>query len=170
MSNERKADPCSAQGAPRLGLRCVRKKSLEIVQAPVARVSPDPACSGRILKNLPAETGAHVFAEFGLCPQETRRHGCGRLGEFRQKEHNVMQRNNIVVLGAGSIGAFVGGSLIAALADVSLIGRATMRGRIECHGLLMSGARGWEARVPSSMVRFSETSDALCAADLVIVA
>jgi 2-dehydropantoate 2-reductase len=81
-----------------------------------------------------------------------------------------MQRNNIVVLGAGSIGAFVGGSLIAALADVSLIGRATMRGRIECHGLLMSGARGWEARVPSSMVRFSETPDALCAADLVIVA
>lgn len=81
-----------------------------------------------------------------------------------------MQRSNIVVLGAGSIGAFVGGSLIAALADVSLIGRAAMRGRIECHGLLMSGARGWEARVPHGMVRFSETPESLCDADLVIVA
>lgn len=81
-----------------------------------------------------------------------------------------MQRNNIVVLGAGSIGAFVGGSLIAALADVRLIGRAAMRGRIECHGLVMSGARGWESRVPSGMVRFSETPEALCDADLVIVA
>jgi len=81
-----------------------------------------------------------------------------------------MQRNNIVVLGAGSIGAFVGGSLIAALADVTLVGRAAMRGRIECHGLVMSGARGWEARVPSGMVRFSETPEALCVADLVIVA
>lgn len=81
-----------------------------------------------------------------------------------------MQRKNIVVFGAGSIGAFVGGSLIAALADVSLIGRAAMRGRIECHGLVMSGARGWEARVPGGMVRFSETAQSLCAADLVIVA
>lgn len=81
-----------------------------------------------------------------------------------------MQANNIVVLGAGSIGAFIGGSLIAARADVSLIGRAAMRGRIACHGLLMSGARGWEARVPSAMVRFFETPEALCAADLVIVA
>lgn len=81
-----------------------------------------------------------------------------------------MQRRNIVVLGAGSIGAFVGGSLIAALADVSLIGRAAMRGRIECHGLVMSGARGWEARVPAGMVRFSETAQSLCTADLVIVA
>ncbi|MFM9925418.1 2-dehydropantoate 2-reductase [Variovorax sp. H27-G14] len=60
--------------------------------------------------------------------------------------------------------------MIAALADVSLIGRAAMRGRIECHGLLMSGARGWEARVPHGMVRFSETPESLCDADLVIVA
>lgn len=81
-----------------------------------------------------------------------------------------MQRRNIVVFGAGSIGAFIGGSLIAALADVSLIGRTAMRGRIECHGLVMSGARGWEARVPAPMVRFSETPEALCTADLVIVA
>ena len=82
----------------------------------------------------------------------------------------LKQRRNIVVLGAGSIGAFVGGSLIASLADVSLIGRAAMHDRIRRHGLVMSGQHGWEARVPAGMVRYAETPVSLCTADLVIVA
>ncbi len=77
---------------------------------------------------------------------------------------------NVVVLGAGSIGAFIGGSLRQAGSNVHLIGRAAMRERIARHGLTVSDLDGWQASLRPDDVSYSESPEALRDADLVIVA
>ncbi|MDN8617413.1 2-dehydropantoate 2-reductase [Variovorax ginsengisoli] len=76
----------------------------------------------------------------------------------------------IVVFGAGSIGAFVGGCLLASGAQVQLVGRPSMRQRIEQHGLRLSDLNGWSAEFPASSVPYAESPEVLTKADLVIVA
>lgn len=53
-----------------------------------------------------------------------------------------MNSSRIAVLGAGSIGAYLGGMLIAAGIDVTLIGRARMREQVALHGLTISDIDG----------------------------
>jgi 2-dehydropantoate 2-reductase len=76
----------------------------------------------------------------------------------------------ITVLGAGAIGAYVGGCLLATEQDVGLIGRAAMRARIERHGLVVSSHQGGLARISAERVPFFESPDAMRASDLTIVA
>jgi 2-dehydropantoate 2-reductase len=76
----------------------------------------------------------------------------------------------IVVLGAGSIGAYVGGRLLAAGGNVTLIGRAAMRERIARHGLALSDLQGRPAQLPATEVPFSESAEALAGSALVVVA
>lgn len=80
-----------------------------------------------------------------------------------------MTGSRIAIFGAGSVGAFVGGALIAAGADVVLIGRARMRERIASHGLTVSDMDGRNTQLPASQVQISEDPDALAGAGLVLV-
>jgi 2-dehydropantoate 2-reductase len=75
----------------------------------------------------------------------------------------------IAILGAGSIGCYLGGALIAAGADVILIGRARMAQAIAQHGLHLSDLRGRSVHVEGSRVHYAQTPAALANADLILV-
>ncbi|WP_067685741.1 2-dehydropantoate 2-reductase [Nocardia jejuensis] len=72
-----------------------------------------------------------------------------------------------MVLGAGSIGVFVGGKLAAAGAEVTFVGRPRMLGELEAHGLRLTDLDGGDERVdPTAFHTATEPSDA---ADLVLI-
>ena len=75
----------------------------------------------------------------------------------------------IVVFGSGSIGCYVGGTLLAAGADVLLIGRSRMHQRIAQHGLLLTDLNGGRVRLEPAQVPYSENPADLAAADLILV-
>ncbi len=76
---------------------------------------------------------------------------------------------NIAVLGAGSIGVYVGGALLAHGADVTLIGRATMQARIARAGLTITDLHGLRIDLRAEQIRFTQDAAALAKADLVLV-
>jgi len=75
----------------------------------------------------------------------------------------------IAILGAGSIGCYLGGALIAAAADVTLIGRARMAEAILQHGLHLSDLRDRSTHIEGNRVQYAQTSAALAEADLILV-
>ncbi len=75
----------------------------------------------------------------------------------------------IAVLGAGSIGAYVGGALLQAGADVVLIGRAAMQQRILQHGLVMTDLRQRRVALPATRVPYRLDAQALVDASLILV-
>ncbi len=75
----------------------------------------------------------------------------------------------IVIFGAGSVGAYVGGSLLAAGADVVLIGRARLRERIAREGLSLSDLGGRRMQIAADSVPYVEDAAALADADLILV-
>lgn len=80
-----------------------------------------------------------------------------------------MTGSSIAIFGAGSVGAFVGGALIGAGADVLLIGRARIREQIALHGLTVSDMDGRNTQLPAAQVHISEDPAALAGAGLVLV-
>ncbi|HYD61869.1 MAG TPA: 2-dehydropantoate 2-reductase [Noviherbaspirillum sp.] len=75
----------------------------------------------------------------------------------------------IVVFGAGSIGVYVGGSLLAAGADALLIGRARMGERIARHGLVLTDLHGRRMVLDGSNIPYTEDPGKLAEADLILV-
>jgi 2-dehydropantoate 2-reductase len=75
----------------------------------------------------------------------------------------------IAVFGAGSIGAYVGGSLLAAGGDVMLIGRARMRSRTSLEGLKLTDLYGRRVELPSVSIRYAEHPRAMSDAGLILV-
>jgi 2-dehydropantoate 2-reductase len=75
--------------------------------------------------------------------------------------------SKVVVLGAGSIGCFVGGGWQVAGLDVSFIGRPSFDREIADHGLTLSDYSGWSASLPPSQVDYRCEPDALAAADII---
>lgn len=75
----------------------------------------------------------------------------------------------IAVLGAGSIGTYIGGSLLAAGADVIMIGRARMKERIARDGLLLTDLRGGALSLDSHEVPYFDDPAGLSEADLILV-
>jgi 2-dehydropantoate 2-reductase len=80
-----------------------------------------------------------------------------------------MNANRIAVLGAGSIGAYVGGALIAAGGDVTLIGRTRMREQVALHGLTVSDMDGRNDALSPAQVHYCEDPATLADADLILV-
>lgn len=76
----------------------------------------------------------------------------------------------IVILGAGSIGCFIGGCWQAAGMDVTLIGRSAIAHEITKYGLNLSDHSGWTAALPSSEVNITSDPAVISNADLVVVA
>ena len=80
----------------------------------------------------------------------------------------VEAKLKIAILGAGSIGCFVGGCWQAAGLDVSFIGRTSFANEIAEHGLTLSDYSGWKVTLPTGRVDYRTNGQAL--ADVVIIA
>jgi 2-dehydropantoate 2-reductase len=76
---------------------------------------------------------------------------------------------HIVVLGAGSVGCFIGGAWAAAGLNVSFIGRQSMADEVAANGIKLSDLNGWSSSVPARAVRFSTKVAALAKADIVLL-
>lgn len=75
----------------------------------------------------------------------------------------------IAILGAGSIGCFIGARLIHAGQDVVLIGRERLRAEVAAHGLTVSDADGEDFHLSPEQVRVSTDVAALAGAELILV-
>lgn len=73
----------------------------------------------------------------------------------------------VVVLGAGSVGGFIGGAWHAAGLDVSFIGRERVAADVAAHGMTLSDLTGWKRRFPVGEVSFSTKPAALAKATIV---
>jgi 2-dehydropantoate 2-reductase len=63
----------------------------------------------------------------------------------------------VLVMGAGSIGCFVGGRLAAAGVPVALVGRPRVLGDLRTHGLRLTDLDGGDLRVPATALGLAET-------------
>ena len=81
-----------------------------------------------------------------------------------------MAADRIAVLGAGSIGCYVGGTWAAAGLDVTLIGRQRVAAEIGKHGLTLSDYTGWQTSLARGDIRFATNPLALAKADVILVA
>ncbi|MEU6562821.1 2-dehydropantoate 2-reductase [Nocardia nova] len=75
----------------------------------------------------------------------------------------------VTVLGAGSIGVFVGGKLAAAGAEVSFVGRPRVLDEIGEHGIRLTDLDGGDERVAVSGFRTETEPGSAATADLVLV-
>lgn len=76
----------------------------------------------------------------------------------------------IAVLGAGSIGCFVGGMWKHCGIDVTLIGRPAVRDAIAAEGLRLTGHDGLDIAIPAGEMPFRTAPEAMADADLVVLA
>jgi 2-dehydropantoate 2-reductase len=74
---------------------------------------------------------------------------------------------HIVVLGAGSIGCYIGGAWLAAGLDVAFLGREKIRQEIAGHGLALSDPEGWGVKFEPDRISFDTSQAALRKADIV---
>lgn len=77
--------------------------------------------------------------------------------------------SKIAILGAGSIGCYVGGCLINSGADIILIGRPSYRDMIAKHGLTLTHFDHDERYVAPQAIDFAVTPEALSGCDVIIV-
>lgn len=83
---------------------------------------------------------------------------------------NPEMNKKIAIIGAGSIGCYVGGRLAAAGANVNLVGRARIGEAIRQHGLHVTDYLDYEQQLPlSDTLTFSESLDNTADADLILV-
>ena len=75
----------------------------------------------------------------------------------------------IAVLGAGSIGTYVGASLAASGMNVVLIGRAKMQASIRTHGVTLTDLAGRRQILAPEQIRYELAPQALNDADLILV-
>ena len=80
-----------------------------------------------------------------------------------------MTAPRIAILGAGSIGCFVGGAWRLAGFEVTLIGHETFRDDIAKNGLTLTEHTGWKAHVPAADIAYSTNAGSLALADLIVV-
>jgi 2-dehydropantoate 2-reductase len=71
---------------------------------------------------------------------------------FASPVHPPVVPGRVLVMGAGAIGCYVGGSLLAAGVSVTLVGRPRVMQAVRTHGLQLTDLRGHERRVPPSEV------------------
>ena len=74
-----------------------------------------------------------------------------------------------MVLGAGSVGCFIGGAWHSAGLDVSFIGRERIASDVARNGISLSDLEGWKRRIAPEELRFSTKPAALAKADIVLL-
>jgi len=75
----------------------------------------------------------------------------------------------ICVYGAGSVGCYIGGRLLAAGSDVCFVGRTRIGDELRQHGLSLSNYRSERWFVPATNIDFSTDAAVVPMADLVLV-
>lgn len=75
----------------------------------------------------------------------------------------------IAVFGAGTVGCYLGGRLLATGSPVRFIGRASVRDALLRHGLHCTDLDGADFRVAPEAIRYDTDPDAVRAADVVLV-
>jgi len=75
----------------------------------------------------------------------------------------------IAILGAGSIGCYLGGALLASGADVVLIGRQRMADRIARYGLMLSDLHGRSVTLQADQVQYTQDATSLAGRQLILV-
>ncbi|MGH9553094.1 MAG: 2-dehydropantoate 2-reductase, partial [Terriglobales bacterium] len=78
--------------------------------------------------------------------------------------------SQIAVLGAGSVGCFVGGAWQAAGLPVTFIGRPRLSQDIDRNGLVLSDYSGWQLRLQPGEIDYRCGPEALAAADIIVLA
>ncbi|MEO1077977.1 MAG: 2-dehydropantoate 2-reductase [Pseudomonadota bacterium] len=78
-------------------------------------------------------------------------------------------QNKIVVAGAGSIGCFLGGALVLAGRNVTLLLRERIRDEILAEGLRITDYTGYDRRIAASDFHLATDPEALAAADVILV-
>src|SRR5437763_11892979 len=73
----------------------------------------------------------------------------------------------IAVLGAGSIGCFIGGAWAATGLPVTLIGRPKISQDVDAHGLTLSDFTGWQAHLAPGEVDYRCGPEALADAQVI---
>ena len=73
----------------------------------------------------------------------------------------------VAILGAGSVGCFVGGAWAAAGVKVRFVGRERLAAEIAADGLTLTDFSGWRVRLEADAVDFSTKPAALAEADLI---
>ena len=76
-----------------------------------------------------------------------------------------MAELKVAILGAGSIGCFVGGAWAAAGVPVTFVGRERTKRELDAHGLTLTDYSGWRAKLDK--VEFSTRAAALKDADII---
>jgi len=75
----------------------------------------------------------------------------------------------IAILGAGSIGCYAGGLLLAGGADVSFIGRKRYKEALETHGLTLTHHSHDPRHLPAGDIKFFETLNDAADSDIIII-
>jgi 2-dehydropantoate 2-reductase len=81
----------------------------------------------------------------------------------------IANKANIVILGAGSIGCYLGGCLLSIGANVTLIGRARLKDQIANGGLTLTDWRGRNTKLKPADVNFTESAEVMARADYILV-
>jgi len=76
----------------------------------------------------------------------------------------------VAILGAGSVGCFVGGSWQAAGVPVTFIGRSKLSKDVDQHGLTLTDYGGWQARLAPGDVDYRCGPEALESAEVIALA
>jgi 2-dehydropantoate 2-reductase len=75
----------------------------------------------------------------------------------------------VAILGAGSIGCFIGGAWQAAGLPVTFIGRSNIAREVDKHGLIVSDFNGWRAELPPGDVDYRCGPEALDEAEVILL-
>ena len=75
----------------------------------------------------------------------------------------------VAILGAGSVGCFIGGAWASAGLDVTLIGRPKISADVDEHGLTVSDYTGWQAHLPPGDVDYRCGPEALDEAEIIVL-
>jgi 2-dehydropantoate 2-reductase len=73
----------------------------------------------------------------------------------------------VAILGAGSVGCFIGGAWAAAGLPVTLIGRPKISQDVDAHGLTLSDYAGWQARLAPGDMDYRCGPEALDEAEII---
>jgi 2-dehydropantoate 2-reductase len=73
----------------------------------------------------------------------------------------------VAILGAGSVGCFIGGAWAAAGIPVTFVGRQKLAKDVDAHGLTLSDYTGWQAHIPPGDVDYRCGPEALDQAQVI---
>lgn len=82
---------------------------------------------------------------------------------------DALPNPRIVVFGAGSVGCYVGGRLLASGANVTLVGRRRLRDVLMAHPLVLTDYQGYRSETHLTPDQFTEDASVVADADLVLV-